>query len=215
MADWKVKPTVQVAPAASVAGQTLVASAVMSAPLSAQLRPVTAVVAETVTAPVALALTRTWPRSTLSVTMKDPGATPVPVRVTETPVVVTMSVPLAGPTAVGVKLKLIVQVPAAVPAAPSVPQVVPVIANGPVADGLSEVATPRFVTVMTVGVELDAPLTTLPKSADGGLTFTATVPVVPPPPPSTVGAASGVVVVLSLPPQPAPASMPTSPRQLA
>jgi hypothetical protein len=73
-----------------------------------------------------------------------------------------------------VKLKLIAQVPGA---AARAPQVVLTIANGPVADGLSEVAAPRFVTVMTVGVALDRPLTTLPKSAEGGLTFTLATPV--------------------------------------
>jgi hypothetical protein len=84
----------------------------------------------------------------------------------------------------GVKLREIVQVP--VGAAARVPQVVLTNANGPEADGLSEVAAPLLVTVMTVGVELDTPLTTPPKSADGGLTFRARgemgTPVSTPPP---------------------------------
>ncbi len=172
-AALKLKPKTQEPPAARVAGQTRVASATMSAPLAVQVRPLSALRAVTVTALGTVAPTRTVPRSTLSVTLNEPGARPVPVSVTLIPVA-TMRTPLAGPTAVGVKLKLIAQVPGA---AARAPQVVLTIANGPVADGLSEVAAPRFVTVMTVGVALDRPLTTLPKSAEGGLTFTLATPV--------------------------------------
>jgi hypothetical protein len=209
VADLKVKPKVQAAPAASVAGQTLVTSAVTSAPLVEQDSPLTAAMAVTVTAPEEEAPTRTVPRSTLSVTLSTPGVSPVPVRVTETPEV-TVRMPLAGPTAVGVKLKLIVQVPGA---AARVPQVVLEIANGLVADGLSEVAAPLLVTVITVGVVLDAPLTTLPKSADAGLTVTLTA-VVPPPSTPPVTPVS-FLELSSLPPQLTTVSMPMSPRQLS
>ena len=72
----KVKPTVQEALAARAAGQTLVASAVRSEPLTLQARSVTATVAVTVTAPVTEAPVATLlPRST-PVTLKLLTGTP-------------------------------------------------------------------------------------------------------------------------------------------
>ena len=175
VADEKLKPTTQLAPAARVAPQvpTTVASATMFPPVETeQMRSVNAVVAVTLTRPGTTAPAETVPRSTLSVTEKLAGGAPVPLRLTLT-APETVRVPLARPTAVGANDTEMVHVAGA---AARASQLVATMVKGPVVtDGVSDTgAVPLLVTVTIEGVELVLPTSTVPRFSVGELTLTLT-----------------------------------------
>jgi hypothetical protein len=152
------------------------------------------------------------------VAVNVPGVLPTPLKETVRPPA-TVRVPLATPAAVGENTTEIVQLAA------GVEQVVPMIANaGTSTVGLSAVSAPVLVTV-TVNAELGCPTSTSPKGSaageilnegpwgrsgmDGRLSAGA------PSGTSTLPSRTGGSVELLLPPQPTPARMPTSPKQVA
>jgi hypothetical protein len=138
-----------------------------------------------------------------------PGGLPVPLKETVRPGA-TVRIPLAAPTDAGMNLTEIVQLTAAVP------QVVLSMRNpAPVTVGLTTTAV-ALVTVTTDAVLL-APISMLPKLTVAGLTLN--VDGAGPPSPGGITPTSCFAVPASvgllLPPQPATASMPTSPKQVA
>jgi hypothetical protein len=172
-------------------------------------------VAVTVTDPVTEAPVATLlPRSTPG-TLKLPWATPVPLRLTAS-VLVIDNTPLTLPTAVGWKTTEMLQLPAAGTEAQ-----VSVMLNAPDPVICGTIATawaPELVMVTTCA-GLGTLTSTLPK-----VTVTLSIESVPAGPPSGGGMfvmpsgprlASRTAGLELLPPQPATASMPTSPKQAA
>jgi hypothetical protein len=184
-------------------------AAVRSAPLGRHDRSVRAVVAVTVTETGRLAFTSTVVGITDGVRVNVPGGLPVPLNETVRPGA-TVRIPLAAPTDAGENLTEIVQLVAAVP------QVVLSMRNpAPVTVGLTTTAV--ALVTFTTDAGLLAPISMVPKLTVAGATCTATAggPSSPgvAPVPSLLPASA--TAGLLLPPQPAIASMPTSPKQVA
>jgi hypothetical protein len=128
----------------------------------------------------------------------------------------TETLPLIAPATAGVAVIEIVQVAATANVVPEHPvAVIPVPLTETVIG--PEALVPALVTVTVLAVAV-FPTSTDPRSTDGGLT----VRIAPPVPASVMGtvpvasvAGFASVGFLLLPPQPATASMPTSPKQVA
>lgn len=211
----KMKPYWQVAPAASAPAHVVLAtvgSAARSAPLARQVSPVRAPVLVMVTATGTAWFSATVAGKPTDVAVKEPGVLPFPDSVTDRPDA-TVSVPLAAPTTAGVNVTEMVQL------AEGVAQVVVETANPEpgVTVGLSETSPPEFVTVTTFGV-LAWPTSTSPNAradvesarmGDGGAASVAGTSDTL----VSLGLASGVPAGVSLPPQPAAATIPSKPMQ--